>query len=66
MVDILLFAETSMRAALAVIFLVTPGIAFWLVVTGVVVMIRRLGSSKLFRAERNNVGTVSSQPSVPS
>lgn len=66
MADILLFAETSMRAVLAVIFLVTPGIAFWLVVTGLVVVIRRLASSKQFRAERSDVGTVSSQPSVPS
>jgi hypothetical protein len=64
MVDILLFAETSVRVVLAVIFLVTPGIAFWLVVTGLAVLIRRLGSSKPFRAVRNSVGAVSSQPSV--
>jgi len=63
MVDILLFVQTSLRVVLAVFFLVTPGIAFWIVVTGLVLMIRRLGS-KPFQAERNNVGTVSSQPSV--
>jgi hypothetical protein len=66
MADILLFAQTSMRVLLAVIFLVTPGVAFWLVVTGFVVMIRRMGSSKPFRAERKKVGTVSNQPYLPS
>jgi hypothetical protein len=65
MAEILLFLETTMRAVLAVIFLVTPGIAFWLVVTGLVLVIRRLAGSKPLRAERSDVGTMSSQPSVP-
>jgi hypothetical protein len=66
MAEIVQFVETCLRVALGLVFLVSPGIAFWLVVSGLLFMIRRLAGRNLCGAERKGVGAVPSQPSPTS
>jgi hypothetical protein len=63
MSEILQFVDTGLRVVLALVFLVSPGIVFWLVVSGLVFMIRRLASRKLCRGQVKGVATLSGQPS---
>jgi hypothetical protein len=63
MSEILQFVDTGLRVVLALVFLVSPGIVFWLVVSGLVFMIRRLASRKLCRRQVKGVATLSGQPS---
>ena len=64
--EIVQFVDTGLRVVLALVFLVSPGIAFWFVVSGLVFMIRRLTSGKLCRAQVKGVATLSGQTSASS
>jgi hypothetical protein len=64
--EIVQFVDTGLRVVLALVFLVSPGIAFWFVVSGLVFMIRRLTSRKLCRAQVKGVATLSGQPTTTS
>lgn len=63
MEEILNWAGTCSRVVLATIFFITPGMAFWLVVTGIVVAIRRFARSSLYLTVRNRVRPAASAPS---
>lgn len=58
MAEVMQCAGTGLRVVLAVIFMVTPGIAFWLVVLGFLAMVRRFGRSNLYQIARNKVRVV--------
>jgi hypothetical protein len=61
--ELLNCAGTCLRVVLAVIFFVTPGMAFWLVVVGLVAAVRRFRHSNLYLALRNRVRATASVPS---
>lgn len=61
MAEIVQWADTGLRAALGVMFMVIPGITFWLAVLGFWAMVRKLGRSNLYRLARNKVRVVFSQ-----
>lgn len=66
MAGIVQFVETCLQVALALVFLASPGIAFWLVVSGLFFMTRRLAGGNLCGAERKGVGIDSGRPSLSS
>ncbi len=53
MEEMLNWAGTYLRVVLAMIFFLTPGMAFWLVVAGLLVAVHRLRHSNLYRNVRN-------------
>lgn len=57
------WAGTGLRVLLATIFFLTPGMAFWLVVVGIVMAIRRFGRSSLYLTVRNRFRPAASSPS---
>lgn len=61
--EMLNWAGTFLRVVLAVIFFVTPGMAFWLLVAGLVAMVRRLRRSNLYLTVRNWLRATASLPS---
>jgi hypothetical protein len=63
MEEILNWAGTCLRVVLATMFLVTPGVAVWLVVAGILVAVRRFGRSSLYLTVRNRVRPAASPPS---
>jgi hypothetical protein len=60
MEEILNCAGTCLRVVLAVVFFVTPGMAFWLVVASLVAAVRRFRHSDLYLNLRNRVGATAS------
>ncbi len=63
MEELLNGAGTFLRVMLATVFFVTPGMAFWLVVAGILVAIRRFGRSNLYLTMRNRLRPAASTPS---
>ncbi len=55
MEEMLNWAGICLRVVLAVVFLVTPGMVFWLVVTGLLIAVRRFRRSHLYLTVRNSV-----------
>lgn len=64
MVEVMQWAGICWRVVLAVIFFVTPGIAFWLVVVGLAILIRRFLRSNTWQIVRNKVRVAFSLSSV--
>ena len=64
MSEVLQFFDTSLRVLLALFFLVSPGVAFWLVVSFLLFIFRRLARGKLCEAPVKAATTLSSQPST--
>lgn len=61
--EMLNWAGTTWRVVLALVFFLTPGVAFWLVVAGLVAAVRRFRHSKLYLMVRNRVRAAASLPS---
>jgi hypothetical protein len=53
MEELLNYAETCLHVVLAVVFFVTPGMVFWLVVAGLVAAVQRFTHSNLYLTVRN-------------
>lgn len=61
MAEVLHWAGTCLRAVLGVIFILTPGVAFWLVVLGLLAMVRWIGRSNLYQIARSKLQVVFNQ-----
>jgi len=61
MEEILNWAGACLRVMLAMIVFLTPGVAFWLVVTGILVAVRRFAGSRPYLIVRNRLRPAASQ-----
>jgi len=55
MAEVLLWVENCSRALLGLIFFLTPGVVFWLVVIGIVIVFQRISHTDLYRIVRDTI-----------
>lgn len=63
MEELLNWAGTCLAVVLATIVFLTPGVAFWLVASGILVAVRRFAGSGLYLTLRNRVRLAASPSS---